>query len=237
VKRISATVLLFFLVAAGNSRADFAPLPEEFFLEGWVGSEDSDGCVPNEYWAKPLVAFRPISVCRDHVNIAVVTSVTHMCQEGLYFVVPASSYLPVNTEGRTFVWNAKDELLSFSFCGAQKKESPGRFTVAVASNDSDPLPFDLASEESCFTGRDSTPLTEGHGAALADARARSASECTDDASECRFTVSTQPSGELWVRVERSERDPETGKCGYLPGDHWTLTYRPEGTFIERHRGL
>lgn len=72
---------------------------------------------------------------------------------------------------------------------------------------------------------------------LTDAQARSATECSKDQSDCRFTVSIQPSGETWVRIERATRQLETRECIHMPGDHWTLLYRPDGTFLEKHQGL
>lgn len=50
--------------------------------------------IPQEYWADPIKALKPIRVYKHRVNIVVVQRVKDEVEEGKYIYIPISSYLP-----------------------------------------------------------------------------------------------------------------------------------------------
>jgi hypothetical protein len=81
-----------------------AALPADALLPGWrsAAMEDKDALVPDRYWGASLKVFNPLRIYRDRGNAAVVLSETADDESGLYFVVPESSWLPVDSPGRSF---------------------------------------------------------------------------------------------------------------------------------------
>ncbi|HVH34260.1 MAG TPA: hypothetical protein VM847_09155 [Tahibacter sp.] len=92
-----------------------AALPPDALLPGWQSSATKDGLVPDRYWGASLKALHPIRIYRDRVNVAVVLAETANDESGVYFVVPESSYLPVDSPGRSFRRRPDRDELWFTF--------------------------------------------------------------------------------------------------------------------------
>ena len=61
--------------------------------------------VPEEFWAKPIRALKPLRVYYHSVNLVVAQRLSGEIEEGLYIQVPGSSYIPgpgLETDGFTF---------------------------------------------------------------------------------------------------------------------------------------
>ena len=52
--------------------------------------------ISSKYWAEPIKALKAVRVYSHRVNIAVVLRIQNDVEEGMYFLIPVSSYLPVN---------------------------------------------------------------------------------------------------------------------------------------------
>ena len=108
------------LAAACSKEANQVPLPmllpmlpKDALLPGCdvPGGEH----IPEQCWGPALRRLTPLRAHRDMVNVAVVTAETSSQETGVYFVVPESSYLPVDKPGRRFSWNAGKQQLEFTF--------------------------------------------------------------------------------------------------------------------------
>jgi len=88
-------------------------LPADALLPGCGLAGGGD--IPEQCWGPAIRALAPLRVHRDMVNIAVVTAETSHHESGVYFVVPESSYLPVDARGRRFSWKSGEQRLEFTF--------------------------------------------------------------------------------------------------------------------------
>src|SRR5688572_5031675 len=98
VRRTLLFLITAACLAAGCSnvgkQSRWAMLPTDALLPRCELSAQVD--IPESCWGPAIRVLTPLRVRRDMVNVAVVTAETSSEETGVYFVVPKSSYLPVD---------------------------------------------------------------------------------------------------------------------------------------------